>query len=355
MENIAEEYKEALNLFHEGQLDEAAEIFLELNKKNKEIGSYCLYQLARISNMKGDPGTAYSLYLNLLSKAPDIASKLFHDSHKHKEYVFKGLDSEREKERDDCPLCGGQGKSHWCYLMFEAAGFYHYDVNPIRMWLYCEECHHLFARHFVSPVSPKTSMNAPSKSKWMPKPTFFGYYSEILKNIKKYTDGMSLLEIGIGGCECLLAAREIGYEPILGIDVVESIVENAKDSYGLNAETADFNKYKSDCKWDVIIMGDVLEHVDDPVEAIQKAESLLADDGCLWISTPNFESAFSAVAGHEDPMRREQSHLNYFSRKSLYNLLAKFNLVPVEYAISRHYNGSMEIIAVKESKKPTTF
>ena len=97
-------------------------------------------------------------------------------------------------------------------------------------------------------------------------------------------------------------------------------------------------------------MGDVLEHVSDPALALQKAESLLTDEGALWISTPSFESAYSLVVGHDDPMRKQQFHLNYFSRESLYMLLEQNNLTPVDYQISSHYNGSMEIVAIKSSR-----
>jgi hypothetical protein len=97
-------------------------------------------------------------------------------------------------------------------------------------------------------------------------------------------------------------------------------------------------------------MGDVLEHVSDPDKALAKAESLLNDNGALWISTPSFESAFSLVVGHNDAMRRQQFHLNYFSRESFYMLLERNGLIPVDYHISGHYNGSMEVIAIKESR-----
>jgi hypothetical protein len=42
-------------------------------------------------------------------------------------------------------------------------------------------------------------------------------------------------------------------------------------------------------------------------------------------------------------MRRQQFHLNYFSRESLYMLLERNYLLPVDYQISSHYNGSMEV------------
>jgi 2-polyprenyl-3-methyl-5-hydroxy-6-metoxy-1,4-benzoquinol methylase len=160
---------------------------------------------------------------------------------------------------------------------------------------------------------------------------------------------MTLFEVGIGGCECLLAATEIGYQ-CAGLDVVPSFVRTARDQYGLDVEVCDFVAYDTERRWDVLIMGDVLEHVSDPILAIKKAASMMMEDGVLWISTPNFESAFSSVIGHGDPMRRESYHINYFSRGSLYLLLEKAGLTPVDYHISQHYNGSMEIIAVKSSR-----
>jgi len=182
-------------------------------------------------------------------------------------------------------------------------------------------------------------------------PLHFPYYSEILATMRRceYTHGTSLLEIGIGACECLLAAREVGFETY-GIDVIERHVEDAKLKYGLEAETVDFLEFESDRKWDIIIMGDVLEHVSDPDKALFKVESLLCDGGALWISTPTFESAYSCVVGHDDAMRRQQYHLNYFSRESLYTLLERNYLIPVDYQISGHFNGSMEVIAIKEGQ-----
>ena len=50
---------------------------------------------------------------------------------------------------------------------------------------------------------------------------------------------------------------------------------------------------------------------------------------------------------HSDAMKRQQYHLNYFSRHSFYMLLDMCGFTPVDYCISSHYNGSMEVIAVK--------
>jgi len=334
-------FDKASNLMYDGKLEEALGMFMEM-EQNRELAPFCHYRIAQISNMIGEPEEAYELYYKAFTTMPNIASRMFNEEHTSFNYIFRG--KKDEKENTKCPLCGEESVPHWCYPLIETASYNEF-FNPVRMWMYCEPCNHMFARDFPERLfiyndTPRQANSA-----------YFSYYSEILATIRRfgYATGMTLFEVGIGACECLLAAREIGYETF-GIDVIERHVEDAKEKYGLDVEATDFLEFETDRKWDIIIMGDVLEHVSDPDKALAKAESLLNDDGALWISTPTFESAFSCLVGHDDAMRRQQYHLNYFSRESLYALLEKNYLIPVDYQISGHFNGSMEVIAIKESR-----
>jgi 2-polyprenyl-3-methyl-5-hydroxy-6-metoxy-1,4-benzoquinol methylase len=342
MSNLKEQLQKAQDLISQNRFEESTDLLLTLKRNYEELSPICDYCLAQISNMVGDPETAYKLYYQAFTDMPDIASRLYADTHSSSSYVFSGMRT--ENERTDCPLCGFEAAPHWCYPLTEATG-YNFAINPIRLWMYCEPCHHMFACHFPERVFDFNDAERNAN------PIFFSYYSDVLSTIRGrgYATGMSLFEIGIGASECLLAAREIGYD-VFGIDVIERHVEDAKNRYGLNVATADFVEFETDEKYDVVIMGDVLEHVSDPILAVKKAESLIKQDGAIWVSTPTFESAFSAVVGHNDPMRRQQYHLNYFSRQSLYGLFNNYGLIPVEYNISSHYNGSMEVIFIKESR-----
>ena len=337
-----EKFLIADNLLRDKKLEEAMELFLQSMEEEPEARPYCYYALAEIANEANEPEKAYELYYQAFGVMPNITSKLFPKEHKSYKYIFEGI--RPEKRREDCPLCGKICSPRWCYCLAEGHG-YNYSINPIRIWMYCEPCHHLFARDFPEKIflNNKESRKIEHQR--------FSLYSDILINISRYAQGTSFFEIGFGAGEFLLAAREMGYD-VFGIDVIDKHVRQIKELYKLenNVETADFNEYESAKKYDVIIMGDVLEHVSDPVKAIEKAESLLSDDGALWISTPNFDSAVSVIYGHKEPMRREQYHINYFSRESLLALLERFNLVAVEYRISRSYNGSMEVIALKKSR-----
>ena len=95
-------------------------------------------------------------------------------------------------------------------------------------------------------------------------------------------------------------------------------------------------------------MGDIIEHVTDPVKALEKAKSLLEDDGILWLSTPNFESAFSKLHKFEDTMWKTSNHITYFSYQGFKDMAEKCGFSVEEYSVSRRYNGSMELILKKK-------
>lgn len=337
--SIIDELSEAIVLINQKKLNEAAERLLQL-EHHPELAPFCYYHLAQIANMTGDADLSCKMYYKAFGAKPDLTGAMYAQNHPSFHYIFPGL--HEEDEFPECPLCGKLGTPYWTYPMTEAVD-YSPAFNPIRVWMRCDECNHLFARHFPKKL-PMDNYEFQKAS-----PHLFGYYSNLLRRLRQYAAGMTLFEVGIGGCECLLSAREIGYE-CAGLDVVPSLVRNVRSQYGLDVDCCDFVAYETARQWDVVVMGDVLEHVSDPVLAVKKAASMLKDNGVLWISTPNFESAFTCVAGHADPMRREPYHINYFSRISLYLLLEKAGLVPVDYHISQHYNGSMEIIAVKTSR-----
>ena len=77
------------------------------------------------------------------------------------------------------------------------------------------------------------------------------------------------------------------------------------------------------------------------------AYSLLNDDGVLWISKPNYNSAFNKLHKINTAMWNEPYHLTYFSKTGLENIIKKLGFEILDYRISINYNGSMEIILKK--------
>lgn len=318
--------------------ESASEMYMRLT--DTSLASFAYYKLAQISNNTGDPVTARSLYYKTLDLQPDICKYILSENHPNHDYIYKGKDNDIALE--SCPLCGKSGEPYWCYFLLEVNSAHVQIYNPVRTWIYCEDCHHLYAEEFPAQEVIKAEPNTAHKTE----PGLFSFYSEMLTRLGNIAQGNELLEIGVGGGECALAALEMGYN-VFGLDISEGNVLQAQ-KYGIDAQVHDVMYFETDKKWDIIIMGDVIEHVGDPVACIEKVKGLLNENGVLWLSTPNFDGSFSRFAGHTDPMRREGSHKNYFSNFSLFKLLERFNFVPVDYRISKHYNGSMEVISIAQ-------
>jgi 2-polyprenyl-3-methyl-5-hydroxy-6-metoxy-1,4-benzoquinol methylase len=344
--DIDNKMKKAGEFLSNGQYEAAIEIYLDMAKREPSAAPYAYYFLGLISNITGDPVTAKGLFYQALALEPDICKMLLGENHPNRDYVFSG--KKDEVLHKNCCLCGSEGVERWCYFTLHMPSAHLQDYNPVRLWMYCEICHHMWAEEF--PIQKDLMLKKASESEEVEpgvptNPGSFGYYSKILSTLGRFSEGNELLEIGVGGSECALVAQEMGYN-VFAVDISAGNVLQAQ-KYGIKSELWDFMDYEGEQQWDIIIMGDVIEHVSDPVAAMEKVSKLLTKDGVLWLSTPNFEAAFAVYTGHNDPMRKEASHKNYFSRQSMFALLERFGFIPVDYQVSGRYNGSMEIIAIR--------
>jgi len=338
-------YDNAYNLVESGDYEAAAELLLTITEDDL-YGPYAYFVLGEISNRTGDPLAAKDLYYKALGLKPDLYKNILSIDHPNHDYVFTGI--KYEPPIEVCPLCNEPGEPIWCYPTMNFKSFHMRNHNPVRLWMYCKDCHHVYAEEFPEQEVLESGTDLAYARMFNTNTSRFDHYSNLLSKLSVYTVGQELLEIGLGGCECVLVAQEMGFD-VYGVDIMDSGVALAK-KYGINAELKDFMNFETERKWDIIIFGDVIEHVSDPRTALMKLFDLLKDDGVLWLSTPNFDSAFSVVHGHEDGMRLEVSHKNYFSRISLFNLLEQCGFIPVDYNLSPHYPGSMEVIIIKNTK-----
>lgn len=240
-EELNEIYNNGSRLLSSGDYEAASEIFISLT--DTAFAPFAYYRLAAISNLCHDPVTAKDLYYKAFKLKPDLCQSILPETHANHSYVFRGKMNEPLQER--CALCGEKGKPHWCYSVIEMGSPHVQSYNPVRLWMRCDNCNHLYAEEFPEPEVAAPKDISRSKAKGMPtKPQLFSFYSEVLTNLSQYTTGINLLEIGIGGSECSLAAAEMGYD-VFGIDILEGNVVQARN-YGLIAELHDFVTYETE-------------------------------------------------------------------------------------------------------------
>lgn len=73
---------------------------------------------------------------------------------------------------------------------------------------------------------------------------------------------------------------------VIGIDVVESEIERMQAN-GYDARLANAETFSLDETFDIIVAGELIEHLANPGRFLERARDHLADDGKIVITTPN--------------------------------------------------------------------
>lgn len=101
----------------------------------------------------------------------------------------------------------------------------------------------------------------------------------------------SLLELGLGhGITTQFFSTQFKRHIVL--DASKAVIDNFKTLYpDCKAEIIEtyFEEYQTAEKFDVIIMGFILEHIDDPVKIMSYYKQFLSPGGRMFISVPNAE------------------------------------------------------------------
>ncbi|OFX67890.1 MAG: hypothetical protein A2X12_07335 [Bacteroidetes bacterium GWE2_29_8] len=117
-------------------------------------------------------------------------------------------------------------------------------------------------------------------------------YNYFIENIKEYSNSTnSYLEIGAGhGLYLSEAVKILDKNAIIDVvDISESSINLAKNLINndrINFTLANIFDFNSNKKYDFITMGEVLEHVENPLSLLLKLNELLNKNGTLYITAP---------------------------------------------------------------------
>lgn len=139
-----------------------------------------------------------------------------------------------------------------------------------------------------------------------------GDLGNILKNKNCNIYGLEYLE------ECVLVASKTN----------AYIEVNQCDLDTFNAE--DYKKYER--LFDYIVLGDVLEHLYNPIQLLAKIKKFLKDDGCFIVSIPNMSHASIKISlllnqfNYLDYGILDKTHIHFFTLESFLNEIKKLDL-----------------------------
>lgn len=281
-------------------------------------------------------------------KAFKIYPKLTEKFNIQPSYVYQEVE---EEICHSCPICGSKEIQPYYNALVIAAINFESIFSPSRLWCKCNECDNLFVYNFPKHCQTDNAykgsnmISAIGQAILVPRvsPSIF---SDLINKIRGFEKGNKYLEVGVGTGDFIAVAREMGIE-IDAVELMPSFCKQVEELLDFKPICCDFLAFETNQKYDVISMGDIIEHVKAPRLALEKANELLKNGGILWISTPNFKSSYGQMMKFSDPMWNEPWHRVYFCYQSFKTLLAEMGFEVLEYRASNRYNGSMELLTRK--------
>ena len=159
----------------------------------------------------------------------------------------------------------------------------------------------------------------------------------------------SVLDIGCADGYLGLTLGRWGIRSV-GLNLYKPSIDLAKKRADLNRLPAkflqqDFRDYNE--KHDAVVFFEILEHLPNPKEALEKAYSLVKDGGHLYISTPMADKHIGISAHLKDKNReswndgKPSGHIQLFTEDEFKTLLKPYNLL--DYYVDEEFSMEAEV------------
>jgi len=151
---------------------------------------------------------------------------------------------------------------------------------------------------------------------------------DILDKTIHFDINKKILEIGAAYGFFLSVLEERGFKNLTGTEIAEEAANSArsrlKHSKMVLGQIKDIHE-----KFDYIFLWEVIEHVYDPKEMIEKCDNLLNPNGYLIIETQNVKSLAARILGKKWWHYKHKEHIYHFNKKTLRILVNKFKVISI--------------------------
>ncbi len=219
-----------------------------------------------------------------------------------------------------CPLCGQCGRER---RHFEKRGF---------VYVRCPDCGLLYVAdvpddnvHFHDDFFPEAKFTSleenPARSERMGR-----FTADIRAHFGSRRD-LRILDVGCGKGWNLSYLKRHGIADILGVDINRSALAIAT-AVGVPVREGLLQDHRFDeASYDVILMDQVIEHLEDPRTLLKEVRRVLAPGGLLWSSVPNAEAWHIRLFLKQRHRHFSgDRHLNMFTPKTYERLMREAGL-----------------------------
>ena len=168
--------------------------------------------------------------------------------------------------------------------------------------------------------------------------------------------GKIVLDVGVvehfseaSGSETWLHAKICDVaKSCIGVDILEGEIEKLKHK-GYNLFCHNFEEKKLDKKFDIIILGDVLEHLNNPGSFISNLSSCLVEGGEIFVSVPNpwYFSFFLKTLWHTNHFEISTDHTAWYDKHTIYEIFSRYDIELIEtigVLVSKGYSVQAKLL-----------
>jgi 2-polyprenyl-3-methyl-5-hydroxy-6-metoxy-1,4-benzoquinol methylase len=162
-----------------------------------------------------------------------------------------------------------------------------------------------------------------------------GDYADGVEQIKSYCKQGNILDVGCATGNFLYVLKQHGFN-VKGIELSTFAAEYGSEKFGIDIVNKPynfelFNKELPENYFDVILMGDVLEHFTNPTEAMELTYKILKPGGVALIQLPGTLNLISSkiafliykLIGSQKTMYIPPFHLTEFNAKTAKRMFSK--------------------------------
>ncbi|MEP7128066.1 MAG: class I SAM-dependent methyltransferase [Chitinophagales bacterium] len=144
-------------------------------------------------------------------------------------------------------------------------------------------------------------------------------YRELLVEFEKFRNQNRIIDVGCGIGFFLDVAKETGWN-VFGTEYTDEAIRICREK-GISMQQGVLNagNYEPG-SFDVITSFEVMEHINNPVEEVQKFQVLLRTGGLVYVTTPNFNSLSRLLLKEKWNVIAYPEHLSYYTTTTLKKL-----------------------------------
>ena len=195
----------------------------------------------------------------------------------------------------------------------------------------CDDCGHMQLDRFPSEAELETAYADAASEDYVDEEAGQRHsFSAVLQRIERFApERGALLDVGCWVGFLPAEAERRGWRKVIGIEPSAFASEYARERLGLDVRTEDlFTAELEPSQFDVVVLGDVLEHLTQANAALARVAELLRPGGVLALELPDAGSRVARMLGPRW-WSVIPTHIHYFTRHSAATMLRRSGYEPL--------------------------